>query len=104
MESAFSSSNYSFSWYSLPLLVIGGLGVAYAFAIFARERASIVGWAFLLMVLVTDTWLLSFAMIYSTTDPKVAFWWVRVEHIGVMSIPAGVLLFTATVTGRLRTL
>ncbi len=104
MEAMFDSSNYSFSFYSLPLLIVGGLGVIYALAIFSRERASNVARAFLLMVLVTDTWLLSFAMIYSTNNPAVAFSWVRVEHIGVMSIPAGVLLFTTAVTGRLRTL
>jgi diguanylate cyclase (GGDEF)-like protein/PAS domain S-box-containing protein len=100
----FDSSNYSLSFYSLPLLVVGGLGVIYALAIFSREGASTVGRAFLLMVLVTDTWLLSFAAIYSTNNAAVAFFWVRVEHIGVMSIPAAVLLFTAAVTGRLRTL
>ena len=104
MEPMFDSSNYTFSWYSLPLLIVGGLGVIYALAIFSRERASAVGRAFLLMVWVTDTWLLSFAAIYSTNNPAVAFSWVRVEHIGVMSIPAAVLLFTTAVTGRLRTL
>jgi diguanylate cyclase (GGDEF)-like protein/PAS domain S-box-containing protein len=104
MDGVLNPSSYTFSWYSLPLLIVGGLGVIYALAIFSRERATIVGQAFLLMVLVTDTWLLSFAAIYSTNNPAVAFFWVRVEHIGVMSIPAAVLLFTTAVTGRFRTL
>lgn len=104
MDSMFDSSNYSFSFYSLPLLIVGGLGVIYALAIFSRERATTVGWAFLLLVWATDTWLLSFAAIYSTNNPAVAFSWVKVEHIGVMSIPAAMLLFTTAVTGRLRIL
>jgi diguanylate cyclase (GGDEF)-like protein/PAS domain S-box-containing protein len=104
MDNFFSPSNYSFSLYALPLLAVGGLSAVYGFAVLIRERASTVSLALLGTTLATDAWLLSFGAIYSTRDASVAYDWFKIEHIGVCLIPATVYLFTAAVTGRLRSL
>ncbi len=102
MNAAFDLSNYSFSVYSLPLLLVGGGAAVLGITLSVRDRASAVSLAYLAMTLSASIWLLSFAAIYSTNVPSAVLFWVKVEHAGVVSIPATLFLFSAAVTGQLR--
>jgi len=98
----FDPASYSFSFYSLPVLVVGVLNGGLGIATLRRERASVVSVTFCAMTLSTTLWLLSFAAVYSTGDPSVARAWVLVEHFGLVLIPTTVFLFSAAVTGQLQ--
>jgi diguanylate cyclase (GGDEF)-like protein/PAS domain S-box-containing protein len=102
MNAAFDPGSYSFSVYSLPVLIVGGGAAVLAISMSIRERASAVSLAYLAMTWSASAWLLAFAAIYSTNDPSAALFWVKVEHAGVVSIPTTLFLFSAAVTGQLR--
>ena len=96
------SSNYAFSAYAIPVVIAGLLNGGLGLVTLVRERASIVSVTFCAMALSTTVWLVSFGAVYSTDDASIALAWVRVEHVGLVMIPAAVYLFACSVTGRLR--
>jgi diguanylate cyclase (GGDEF)-like protein/PAS domain S-box-containing protein len=98
----FDLSNYSFSPYALPVLVVGISIALVGIAVLIWERGSRVSVANAMMTFSVVIWLLSFAAIYSTNDRAVAMDWVMVEHLGVIFIPSTVFFFTLAVIGRLR--
>ncbi|MBI5284645.1 MAG: diguanylate cyclase [Chloroflexi bacterium] len=95
------SSNYAFSAYAIPVVIAGLLNGGLGLVTLVRERASIVSVTFCVMALSTTIWLVSFGAVYSTDDPSIALAWVRVEHVGLVMIPASVFLFASAVTGHL---
>ncbi|HYM15975.1 MAG TPA: diguanylate cyclase [Dehalococcoidia bacterium] len=103
MTDLFDYSAYSFSVFAMPLLFFGALNMALGVATVIRERGSRVSLTFFAMTGAAALWLLSFAAIYSSDDQALAFDWIRVEHIGLVSIPAMVFLFALMVTAQLRT-
>jgi len=100
----FDLSNYSFSLYALPVLLVGVLVVCLGLASVVRERRSPVSLAFLAMTLSLAVWLFSLGLAYSTGDASVALMWAKASVLGVIFIPAAVFVFTLAVADRLRSM
>lgn len=98
----FDPSSYQFSAYAIPLLLFGTLHGTLGLVTLRRERASTISITFCAMTMSTAVWLLSFAAIYSTPERSVAIAWIRIEQLGLVFIPSMVFLFSAAVTGKLR--
>ncbi len=101
MQSMFDPANYSFSAYSVPVLVFGALNAALGLYTLRHERGSRVGVAFCIATLPPSVWLLGFAGVYSSTSPSVAASWIKVAHLGVFFIPVAVLFAAATIEDKL---
>jgi diguanylate cyclase (GGDEF)-like protein/PAS domain S-box-containing protein len=86
----------------VPLIVVGVMNVIFGLAVLIRERGSAVGLGYSLLNFGASLWLLSFAGVYSTSDASVALTWVRIEHMGLVILPAGQYVFAASVTRTLR--
>src|SRR5919199_171993 len=93
----FDPSNYTFSIYAVPVLLVGLLIAGLGIAALVRERASSVSLVFALLTFSVAVWLICFALIYSTPFESIARWWVNIEHLGVVFIPSTVLFFALVI-------
>ncbi|HET6260676.1 MAG TPA: histidine kinase N-terminal 7TM domain-containing protein, partial [Chloroflexia bacterium] len=93
----FDPSNYHFSLYSVPTLVVMAAILALGILVVVRERASFVSLAFFSVTFVVSVWLFGFSWIYSSANEQTALAWARVAYLGVPFIPPAVYLFTVSV-------
>lgn len=62
-----------------------------------RERGSQISRKFCVMTCAVSLWLAAFACMYGADEARIAVWWCKIGHIGVLVIPAAVYHFTVTV-------
>ncbi len=101
MAPIFDPSSYGFSWFAVPVLVVGLLNWLLGFATFIRERGSRPSLTLLAMTFVIGVWLLGLSAAYSSTDPGVALAWIKVSLIGTVFVPVAAFVNAATGTSRL---
>jgi PAS domain S-box-containing protein len=93
----FDPSNYHFSLYSIPTLVVMSAILALGILVVVRERASFVSLAFFSVTFFVSVWLFGFSWIYSSANEQTALTWSRFAYLGVPFIPPAVYLFTVSV-------
>src|SRR5688500_518903 len=91
------SGAYSFSLYSIPLLVAVASLILLAVFVLARERLTLVSAFFVLITLVAGIWLFCTAVIYSSTNEQTALWWAKAAYLGVPFIAPAVYSFSTAV-------
>ena len=82
--------------YAAPWVVVAAALVAMTAVVLHRQRASRVGVLFCVMIGLVATWFLAFAVMFSTSDPRVAMRFARLGMIAVCFFPASIYDFTAT--------
>lgn len=100
----FDGTSYELSVYSLPMAIVGALSLGLGIATLFRERRSAASIAFLAMQVTVASWLLTYAVIYSTANEETARIWLRIMAVGLVFIPVAVLAFAAAVTEQWRRL
>lgn len=90
---------YVASWYALPPFVAGIAMLSLGAGVLVRERGSRVAVACFVMATIQTVWLLSYAVVFSSADAKVALWWARMAYLGVTLIPASVWYFVVVALG-----
>jgi len=104
MDAFFDASSYEFSWFAVPVIVVGGLNWVLGTITLWRERASAPSLSLLFMTLVIGIWLLGLGGGYLAVDEGVARAWIAFSMIGTVLVPVGSLLHAAVGSGRLRAL
>ena len=94
--------NYTLSPYAVAPLLVGSLILALGLVVLIGERGSRVSVAFWLMTAAAALWLLGYAVVYTTSQPSVALWWIKTLHLGVAWIPTTIYAFTLTIVNRWR--
>lgn len=100
MTALLASSNYTFSWFAVPVLAAGLLNWMLGFGTLVRERASRPSLTLLGMTLAIGLWLVGLAGAYSTTDSGVALIWIKASMVGTVFVP--VCAFTHAAMGSAR--
>lgn len=93
----FSFSQYSFSPHAVPPLVTAFSILFLGLLVVIREKGSRVSLLYLLYTLTVELWLFSFSMTWLAASEQIAFWWLKVAHIGVTMLPAALYHFTVVV-------
>ena len=94
IEIIFDSSNYTFSFYSVPTAIVS-VGIFFVGLVSViRERGSQLSIALFLMALAFSEWFLAFTFMYSSSNESVALFWAKAGYIGVPCIPASLYMFT----------
>jgi len=93
----FPLASYTFSPYAVPTLVTAAAILLLGVVVLLHERRSAVSAAFCVMAATVSVWLFAFSWMYCATDPRVALWWARAGHVGILLIPAAVYHFTVSV-------
>ena len=88
--------NYTFSIFAIPMAVTTIAVVVLGLAVLARERVSLVSFAFALLTMSLAVWFFSYTFVYSSTNPDTALSWVRVSLVGVCLLPPATFTFTVT--------
>lgn len=91
------STSYSFSAYSIPLLLVVASLLLLGIFVLVRERLTLVSALFFLIALVVSIWLFCFAVVYSSTTEQTALWWTKASYLGVPFIAPAVYSFSTAV-------
>ncbi|MBI2884832.1 MAG: PAS domain S-box protein [Candidatus Omnitrophica bacterium] len=95
-------ANYVFNGASLPVLLVASLIIALGVVVLIGERGSLVSLSFSAMTAGAALWLFSYGVAYSTGPPSAALWWFKLGHLGVVTIPLLIFLFTLTMLRNVR--
>jgi PAS domain S-box-containing protein len=88
---------YSFSLYSVPLILVVASLLLLGIFVLVRERVTLVSSLFSLTTLVVGVWLFCFAFVYSSADKETALFWARAAFLGVPFIAPAVYTFSTAV-------
>jgi PAS domain S-box-containing protein len=88
---------YSFSLYSVPLILVVVSLLLLGIFVLVRERVTLVSSLFSLITLVVGVWLFCFAFVYSSADKETALFWARAAFLGVPFIAPAVYTFSIAV-------
>jgi diguanylate cyclase (GGDEF)-like protein/PAS domain S-box-containing protein len=101
MAAVFESSSYTFSWFAVPVFVVGLLNWLLGLATLYRERASRPSLTLLLMTFTIGVWLLGLSAAYSSSDHDVALAWIKVSMLGTVFVPVGAFIHAAMGSSKL---
>ena len=101
MDAFFDPASYHFSWFAVPVVLVGGLNWALGLLTLRRERGSTPSITLLLMTLTIGVWLVGLGGAYSTDDRSVAYAWVKLSMLGTVFVPVGAFMHAAHGSGRL---
>jgi diguanylate cyclase (GGDEF)-like protein/PAS domain S-box-containing protein len=87
---------YQFSPFALPVLLVGISLVGLGLFVLIRERSSRVGILFFLFAVSVSLYLIAMGITYSTRDVRVATFWIKIAHIGLLFIPSTAFFLTVT--------
>ncbi len=92
-------ANYILNSYAAPVFAAGVAIACLGFFVLFREQGSRVGASFLLVCLSISLFMVSCGFNYASKDASLAFFWIRISHLGVVFIPSSVLLLTLVLCG-----
>jgi len=95
MVTVFESSSYTFSWFAVPVFVVGLLNWLLGLATLYRERGSRPSLTLFAMTFVIGVWLLGLAAAYSSNGHGVALTWVKFSMLGTVFVPVGAFMHAA---------
>jgi diguanylate cyclase (GGDEF)-like protein/PAS domain S-box-containing protein len=101
MAAVFESSSYTFSWFAVPVFVVGLLNWLLGLATLYRERGSRTSLTLLAMTFVVGVWLLGLSAAYSSNEHDVALAWVKVSMLGTVFVPLGAFTHAAMGSSKL---
>ena len=101
MREFLDPSAYFFSWYAVPVVVVGALNWALGFATWRRERGSLPSVTLLLMTLAIGVWLIGLGGANSTHDPDVALVWAKISMLGTVFVPVCAFIHAASGSSKL---
>jgi len=91
-----NQDSYVFSPFALPVLLVGVALACLGLFVAIRERRSRIGMLFSLFALTVSLYLISMGINYSARDARVAMFWIKIAHIGLLFIPSTALFLTVT--------
>jgi PAS domain S-box-containing protein len=94
LASIFHPASYQFNPYAIPTFGTAAAIFLLGLLVLFRERGSRVSLLFSLVNLAVGLWLFGFSWMYCAVDPKVALWWTRAAHLGIVLIPSAIYHFT----------
>lgn len=95
----FNPDVLQFGIYSIPVVLAGVLTAALGLFVLVREQGSPVGRAYMLFAGAVAWYVTAAGISYAVTNPQTALLWDRIAHIGVMTIPYGLLGSSALILG-----
>lgn len=97
-HSIFNLSLYNFSWYAMPLYIVGLLAFILGILVFQKNRKSTANVAFFVMCCCVFIWLFGYGLAYSTIEREIAhLYHVHIVTFGIIFIPASVYFFTTSI-------
>ncbi len=102
MNEFLDPSAYFFSWYAVPVIVVGALNWVFGLGTWRRERGSTQSVTLLLMTLPIGVWLMGLGGANSTHDPDVALVWVKISMVGTVFVPVFAFIHAANGSSKLR--
>jgi PAS domain S-box-containing protein len=102
MTDILSLTNYVYSPFTWPPLIVGALIAVVAVLVLIRERVSTVSLAFMSLTLCVALWLIASGFVYASRTPALALTWVKLESLGVVFLPSTLLTFTLVTTDQWR--
>jgi diguanylate cyclase (GGDEF)-like protein/PAS domain S-box-containing protein len=91
----FSSGDYGFSAYAVPVAITAALIFGFGVRVLARgvSRVSV---SFAALTTAASVWLFAFIWMYSSIDAATALWWARKAYFGVPFIGAAIYQFSVS--------
>jgi len=96
LQTIFNEDSYLLSPFALPVLLVGASLVGLGLFVAIREHRSKIGMLFCLFALMVSLYLLGMGINYSARDPRVAMFWIKLAHIGLLFIPSTALILSVT--------
>jgi len=87
---------------ALPMLLVAAATLILGATVLARERANAVTLSFFTLTFCVWIWLTAISLMAMAVTPRVALDLARLAYVGVATIPAAVLQFTASLVGAQR--
>lgn len=101
MNEFLNPGSYAFSWYAVPVVVVGALNWLLGAVMFRRERGSPVSVTLLAMTLSIGVWLLGMGGANAATDPAVAHTWLMISMVGTAFVPVCAFMHAARGSAKL---
>lgn len=99
MAELLNPANYYFNPHAIPPFLVGLLLIGVGLFAVIRNRRSMPSLVFGLLLLSGAVWLISYAGLFSSSNDSTAFLWAKIEHVGVIFLPALLFLFPAVLVG-----
>lgn len=93
----FLVESYSFSPHVIPVAITSIIILSLGLAVFFRERASYVGWLYLLYSLPLFMWFAGMTLTYLTISPDLAIFWAKSTNSAVIFIPPTFFLLSVVI-------
>lgn len=93
----FLLENYFFNPHSIPIAITFLLILSLGLAVFYREKASHVGWLYLLYSSTLFTWFAGMFLLYSSTTQEIGIHWAKLSNSGVVFIPPAFFLLSVVI-------
>ena len=91
--------HWQYNPYVLPLVITAAISAALALSAW-RRRPAAGATSFVWLMLAVAEWSLGYALELGTADLPTALFWARVEYLGMVMVPATLLVFVLQYTGR----
>ena len=87
-------NNYIFNIYFIPVAIAAIFVFVFGISVFIKERASFVGWLFLVYVSSLFFWFFGITFVYLSSTQEVAIYWSIFSNTSVVFIPPTFFLFS----------
>lgn len=91
-----SQDSYLFSPYAFPVLFVGVALIGLGLFVLIHERRSRVGILFFIFATTVSLYQIGMGFTYSTNDVRVAMFWIKIAHVGLLFIPSTAFFLTIT--------
>jgi len=93
----FSAENYFFNIHSLPMAITSLVIIILGLSIFFREKASFVGWLYLLYSIPLFLWLVGSSITHASVTHETALYWAKFTNTSTLFIPATFYLLSIVI-------
>jgi 4-amino-4-deoxy-L-arabinose transferase-like glycosyltransferase len=90
-------------WQAMPhvILLVATAAISAALAYYAWQHRPVPGGTpFTLLMLAVAEWALTYALELGSVDSLIKVFWIKVEYVGIVSVPVAWLAFALQYTGR----
>jgi diguanylate cyclase (GGDEF)-like protein/PAS domain S-box-containing protein len=91
-----NQDSYQFSLFAFPVILVGTALAVLGLYVAVHERQSRIGIIFFLFAMTVSLYLIGMGINYSALDAKVALFWIKIAHIGLLFIPSTALFLAVT--------
>ncbi|MEK7123602.1 MAG: histidine kinase N-terminal 7TM domain-containing protein, partial [Patescibacteria group bacterium] len=100
VSSIFDLNNYFFNVYAIPNFAIAVILLALGIFVWSRDFRAKLNVSFFLFTIFAVGWFFSYAVVYFSNKPDVAFFWNRIVYLFVPFLAPSIFFYTSVLIGR----